>query len=150
MPVFEGLFPGEHDAIVQSLLYNFAHWHALAKLRMHSETSLLALDETFKRLSHQLRKFRDFMCVAFTMMELPRESAARERKAARERAGLSNPDAGSGSQKAKKFNLSTYKFHAMGDYVRSIQLFGTTDSFTMQIVRKSIIFIFSRLNLISD
>ncbi|KAG2135061.1 hypothetical protein BD769DRAFT_1665020 [Suillus cothurnatus] len=123
MPVFEGLFPGEHDAIIQLLLYNFAHWHALAKLWMHSKMSLLALDETFKRLSRQLRKFHDFMCIAFTTMELPKERAA----------CLSNPDAGSGSRKAKKFNLSTYKFHAMGDYVRSIQLFGTTDSFTTQI-----------------
>jgi hypothetical protein len=28
MPVFEGLFPEDHDKIVQSLLYRFAQWHA--------------------------------------------------------------------------------------------------------------------------
>lgn len=33
------------------------------------------------------------------------------------------------------FNLSTYKFHSMGDYATTIKLFGTTDSFTTQIVR---------------
>lgn len=71
-------------------------------------------------------------------MELPKEKAARERKIARERAGTNNPDTGSSGRKAKKFNLNTYKFHAMGDYVRSIQLFGTTDSFTTQIVRESL------------
>ncbi|KIK31556.1 hypothetical protein CY34DRAFT_59294, partial [Suillus luteus UH-Slu-Lm8-n1] len=124
IPVFEGLFPGEHDAIVQLLLYRFAQWHALAKLRMHSETTLSALEETFKRLSRQLRKFRDRTCTIFTTVELPKEKAARERQVARERPGLNNPDqAGSGGRKSKKFNLNTYKFHAMGDYVRSIMLF---------------------------
>jgi hypothetical protein len=141
MPVFEGLFPGGHDAIIQSLLYRFMHWHALAKLRMQSETTLSALDKTFKRLSHRLRKFGDVTCAAFNAMELPKEKAARERKTARERSGLDNPDAGSGSRKTKKFNLRTYKFHAMGDYVRSIRLFGTTDSFTMQIVRECLSFV---------
>jgi hypothetical protein len=31
-------------------------------------------------------------------------------------------------------NLLTYKLHALGDYVRSIRLFGTTDSYSTQIV----------------
>lgn len=128
------LFPPEHDVIIQSLLYRFAHWHALAKLRMHSETTLSLLDQMFKRLSRQLRKFSDFTCTVFTTMELPKEKAACERKTARERSALANPVTGGGNRKTKKFNLSTYKFHAMGDYVRSIWLFGTTDSFTTQIV----------------
>lgn len=136
IPVFEGLFPQDHDVIVQSLLYRFAHWHALAKLRMHSETTLSALGKTFKRLCNQLRTFRSFTCAAIATTELPKERDARERKAARERSGPCNPDSGSGGRKAKKFNMNTYKFHAMGDYVQSIWLFGTTDSFTTQIVSK--------------
>lgn len=140
MPVFEGLFPEGHDALVQSLLYRFALWHALAKLRIHSETTLSVFDGTFKQLSHQLRKFRDFTCAAFTTLELPKEQAARDRKAARERSGLGNPDTGSSGRKAKKFNLRTYKFHAMGDYLRSIRLFGTTDSFTSQIVGERLLY----------
>jgi hypothetical protein len=135
MPVFEGLFPEDHDALIQTLLYRFAQWHALAKLRLHSETTLTVFDKTFKKLTRQLRKFRDFTCVTFTTVELPREKAARERKATRERSGADIADAGSGRQKSKKFNMNTYKFHAMGDYVYSIRLFGTTDSFTSQIVR---------------
>jgi hypothetical protein len=35
----------------------------------------------------------------------------------------------------KQFNLNTYKFHALGDYVSMIRMFGTTDSFTTQVVR---------------
>lgn len=139
MPAFEGLFPADHDVVVQSLLYRFAQWHALAKLRMHSDSTLTALEETFKRLSWLLRKFRDFTCAAFSTMELPKERAARERKAAREGSGPDNVGAGSGGRKVKKFNLNTYKFHAMGDYLQTIRLFGTIDSFTSQIVRASLI-----------
>ncbi|KAG2061327.1 hypothetical protein BDR06DRAFT_848767, partial [Suillus hirtellus] len=32
------------------------------------------------------------------------------------------------------FNMSTYKLHALGDYVKSIWLFGTTDNFSTQVV----------------
>jgi len=71
-------------------------------------------------------------------MELPKEKAARERKTACEHADLSNLDAGSSGRKNKKFNLNMYKFHAMADYIQSIQHFGNTDSFTTQIVRESL------------
>ncbi|KAG2076567.1 hypothetical protein BDR04DRAFT_1125654 [Suillus decipiens] len=84
IPVFDGLFPVGHDVLVQSLLYRFAEWHALAKLRMHSDSTIKSI-------------------------------------------GL----------RMKRFNLATYKFYAMGDYVRTIQFFGTTDSFTTQIIIKS-------------
>ncbi|KAG1811116.1 uncharacterized protein BJ212DRAFT_1224937, partial [Suillus subaureus] len=133
MPVFEGLFPRGHDEVIQLLLFRFAQWHALAKLRMHSESTLLALEETFKRLSHQLRRFRSFTCTAFTTVELPREQAAHERRAAHQRLALGNPDMESGGRRTKKFNINTYKFHAMGDYLYLIRLFGTVDSFTSQI-----------------
>ncbi|KAG2060731.1 hypothetical protein BDR06DRAFT_1054389 [Suillus hirtellus] len=126
MPVFEGLFLEGHDELVQSLLYRFALWHTLAKLRIHSDTTLSVLEETFKQLSH-------VTCAAFTTLELPKEKAAQDRKAAHERSCANNPDITSSGRKTKKFNLSTYKFHAMGNYLQSIQLFGTTDSFTSQI-----------------
>ncbi|KAG2028759.1 hypothetical protein BDR03DRAFT_882737 [Suillus americanus] len=134
LTIFEGLFPEEHDAIVQSLLYQFAQWHALTKLRMHSKTTLSILDVRFKKLSHQLRKFRNSTCAAFVTVKLPKEKTAHECNAAHQHSGSNNPNAGSGGRKTKKFNLNTYKFHAMGDYLQSIQLFGTVDSFTSQIV----------------
>jgi hypothetical protein len=128
------LFPADHDALVQSLLYRFAQWHALAKLRLHSESTVNFLEETFKKLSQKLRKFRDFTCVAFNTSELPREKAARQRKAAKHSETNGTPPESNGAR-IKTFNLSTYKFHAMGDYPTTIRLFGTTDSFTTQIVR---------------
>ncbi|KAG1855220.1 hypothetical protein DFJ58DRAFT_727662 [Suillus subalutaceus] len=48
IPIFEGLFPPNHDATVQSLLYRFSEWHALAKLRLHSDSTLVFLEESFK------------------------------------------------------------------------------------------------------
>lgn len=38
------------------------------------------------------------------------------------------------SSKYRFLNLITYKWHALGDYVKSIRLFGTTDSYSTQIV----------------
>ncbi|KAG1855096.1 hypothetical protein C8R48DRAFT_776498 [Suillus tomentosus] len=133
MPVFEGLFPPEHDAAVQSLLYRFAQWHALAKLRIHSDSTLAFLDETFKTLSRMLRKFRTHTCAAFNAVELPKEKAARQRRLTQRFEAHTNVAPESTGARAKMFNLNTYKFHAMGDYVKTIRLFGTTDSFTTQI-----------------
>lgn len=133
IPVFEGLFPTVHDRVVQSLLYRFAQWHALAKLRIHSESTVTFLQETFKNLSQNLRKFRRDTCDAFNTMELPKERAARQRRVAQRSESSAAPLESSGA-KTKKFNLETYKFHSMGDYVRTIKLFGTTDSFTTQTV----------------
>jgi hypothetical protein len=124
---------------VQSLLYRFAEWHALVKLRLHSESTLAFLGETFKNLSQKLRKFRTDTCEAFATWELPKEKAARQKKFAQRSETHEVPPESTGPR-AKKFNLNTYKFHAMGDYVGTIRFFGTTDSFTTQIVRISDIY----------
>jgi hypothetical protein len=71
-------------------------------------------------------------------VELPKEKAARQKKADQS-SGTQNATAGSNGPRVKKFNLATYKFHAMGDYIRTISIFGTTDSFTTQIVRHYLI-----------
>jgi hypothetical protein len=43
--------------------------------------------------------------------------------------------AGSASaRKPKNLNLFTYKWHALGDYVWAIHLFGGTDGLSMQVV----------------
>jgi hypothetical protein len=40
--------------------------------------------------------------------------------------------------KLKTLNVFTYKFHALGDYVHSIHVFGTTDSYSTQLVNSSL------------
>jgi hypothetical protein len=46
------------------------------------------------------------------------------------------PPSASTSRKPKTLNLLTPKFHALGDYVHTIRMFGGTDSFSTQLVRK--------------
>jgi len=137
MPAFEGLFPSKHDQVIQTLLFRLAQWHALAKLRLHTDYSLKLLDEASRLLGDQLRTFQDFTCTAFKTMELASETAARWREKARSLdttlPGSSKTSATSAAR-PKSFNLVTYKFHALGDYVHSIHLFGTTDYYTTQLV----------------
>ena len=61
------------------LLYRISEWHALAKLRMHTEDSLRFMEETTKELGDLLRQFRNLTCSKFNTVELPREADARLR-----------------------------------------------------------------------
>ncbi|GJF00863.1 hypothetical protein PsYK624_171650 [Phanerochaete sordida] len=46
VPVFDGLFANERDnQLVSKLLFELAHWHSLAKLRMHTDSTLELLDD---------------------------------------------------------------------------------------------------------
>jgi hypothetical protein len=100
---------------------------------MHSESTITFLEETFKKLSRKLRHFRKHTCATFTTVELPKEKTARQHRASqRSENGIASQEPS--RARVKFFNLLTYKFHAMGDYAATIRFFGTTDSFTTQIV----------------
>jgi len=107
-------------------------WHAYAKLRLHTEPTLTSFEHVTTDLGTLLRHFTTVTCVAFKTKELPREKAARLRRAAT--AGTA-PAASGGASKPKAFNLSTYKLHALGDYPRTIHERGTTDNYTTGRVR---------------
>lgn len=123
-----------------TVLYRCAEWHALAKLRMHTEASLSLLNNASRQLSLTLWKFRDEITHAYHTFEFLRECVARQRRRRAEDASRS-ASGQSSRPKPKGLNLKTYKFHAIGDYIRTIMQFGTTDSYTTQIVR-STIFVF--------
>lgn len=134
MPVFEGLFPPPHDLTMQRLLFRLSEWHALAKLRIHTDETLTLLQQSLQRLGDQLRHFQRDTCPAFHTHELPMEAAQRQRKEAADlKAGRRKKELRS-ALLPKRFNLNTYKFHALGDYDRMIRMFGTTDSFSTQVV----------------
>lgn len=102
------------------LLYRTAEWHALAKLRMHSDATLDHLESLTKEFGCLMRQFRDLTCSQFQTVELPRELAAQNRQQQRMQAKVFNqstPNTGSSSQKQKILNLFTPKFHSLGDYV---------------------------------
>jgi len=62
------------------LLYRFSEWHALAKLRMHTEDSLELMEERTKELGELLRQFRRLTCTKFGTVELQREADTRVRR----------------------------------------------------------------------
>ena len=119
------------------LLFRLAEWHSLVKLRLHSDDSLGLLDQSLKNLSMQLRRFVKVTCAAFETKELPSEVKARQRhqQTQAEKRNMTDVPSSSGSPHTKRINMHTYKFHALGDYVNTIKLFSTTDSYTTQIVR---------------
>ena len=122
--------------------------------------SLDILESTTKDLGQRLRDFESATCSAFQTCELKRETEARQRrqtKVATEPNAASTseitedvpPSLGRPgpmtivngktplqsvhiARKQKKFNLNTYKTHSLGDYVRTIRMYGTTDSYSTE------------------
>jgi hypothetical protein len=109
--VFEGLLPSPHNEIVTTLLYRLAEWHALAKLRMHTDNTLSLLDTITAILGHELRRFRRVVCSAYSTKDLPKENAARQRKKQRDQAKATTNAAssacGSTSKAAKSLSTQT-------------------------------------------
>jgi hypothetical protein len=143
------------------LLYRTAEWHGFAKLRLHTDSTLKHLQSLTKEFGRLMREFRDQTCSQFQTFELQREVDARNRNQQRRLANTSSvvtpsqtrtssasagghrantlrPATSTGTQanvrKAKTLNISTTKFHFLGDYVHTIQMFGCTDSYSTQLV----------------
>jgi hypothetical protein len=114
------------------LLFTFATWHAYAKLRMHSNSTIRAFRNVTTELGSRARKFLRTTCEAYVTYELPMEQNRRARRLAKKNAGKSTSKAT--SKKRKAWNISTYKWHSYGDYADTIEEFGTTDSYSTQIV----------------
>lgn len=64
------------------LLFVLAHWHGLAKLRLHTDTTLDILDQLTSELGDQFRSFVSRVCDQVETKELPREYQARKRREA--------------------------------------------------------------------
>ena len=85
-----------------------------------------------------MRKFQHTTCMTYYMTELPQEYATRGRRTAAlaARRGHSASTLRS-DPKFKTLNLNTYKYHSLGDYPNTIHCYGTTDSYSIQIVSQS-------------
>ncbi|KAH9923724.1 uncharacterized protein BXZ73DRAFT_103768 [Epithele typhae] len=121
-PCFEGLgfVSPSHNKIVLDMIFRLSTWHALAKLRLHSEDSLRYMEHVTTLLGATMRSFVRHVCLAYLTKELPKETAARQRRKVATTASI------------KVFDLNTIKFHKMPEYPRSIRQFGTTDNTTTQ------------------
>jgi hypothetical protein len=67
------------------LLFVAAHWHGLAKLRMHNDLTLDIMDAVTASFGDKLRIFNQTTCAAFITRELEREFNARVRRQAKEK-----------------------------------------------------------------
>lgn len=150
IPAFERLFPPEHIDRVLKLLFPMAEWHSFAKLRMQTDPTLEHLRRLTPEIERLMREFKNTTCTEFDPFELLREAAARgrrEQRAANARAAVAGASvsntvptsptpaaAAKSSKKPKTLNLNIYKWHALGDYVPTIMLFGPTDPYSTQLV----------------
>ena len=87
-----------------------------------------------------LRSFQQDVCSQYQTFDLPSEEAARaRRKAAAKKDDVAakkgkGKESAAGSRKLRKFNLNTYKIHALGGYANAIRLFGSPDNYNSQSV----------------
>ncbi|KAF8596783.1 hypothetical protein BDV93DRAFT_454284, partial [Ceratobasidium sp. AG-I] len=143
IPVFEGLLPNICDELAQQLIFTFAKWHGLAKLRLHTTTTLAILNTLTTKLGSALQNFGK-LTEGLNVCETPKEYARRRKQ-------YESSKASSGARHAKApttdtsetsgdgrrqcvLNLSTYKMHLLGDYASTIGEYGTTDFYSTQIV----------------
>lgn len=133
IPCFDRLFPEEVDTEIRQLLFRAAEWHALAKLRMHTDSSVTLLHNATVRLGVALRHFRDVICPKFDTVETPSEVLKRQRAVARAEAeGRTSSLAATTGRRPRAYNLNTPKVHFLGDYVPQIEWVGTSDSYTSE------------------
>lgn len=111
-------------------------------MRLHTDSTLAWLDESTKGFGRQIRRFQGHTCSFFDTRELPQEETVRCRRQQKKKqsTNLSDPSplvpapapATPAGSKKKLFNLILIKLHALGDYVKTIKTFGTTDSYSTQ------------------
>ena len=102
---------------------------------MHTDDTMQIFQRVTCELGNELHFFRD-TCTAFTTKELRREAECRRRKEAHAAplTTVTTSSTTTNNRRPKVLNLNTYKLHALSDYPSQIKLFGTTDSFSTQLV----------------
>ena len=131
MPAFEGLLPLRDDQTVADLLFELANWHALAKLRLHTDVTLDIFRAATQTMYEAVRNFEATTCANYTTHELPNEAQARARRDTKS-ASRARP---SSAPRRVYFNvMNTFKYHSLGDYPDWIARSGPTDNYTTQVV----------------
>ena len=118
--VLKGLLPEPHNKIILALAFDMATWHAYAKLRKHTEYTIWSLRSQTKELGRQLHYFAAHTCSQYKMKRLPSEEVTRIRRRAgkakkKDKQAGSGEPAMEGEPDVKRFSLTTYKIHALGD-----------------------------------
>lgn len=77
IPMFESLFLSALEEILIYLLFELATWHALAKLRLHTELTIVALEHSTQHLGEAIRVFEGKLHAEYTAGELPGDDVLR-------------------------------------------------------------------------
>jgi hypothetical protein len=138
MPCFENLFPKPYDDSIQDLLFSMAAFHGFAKMRMHTDMSLLVFDGLTSILGKTARYFANIVCKALPAHATPKEAAAKARRKAQRKAHTktsktqskqahsrgkgraskkSDDDEQEEEEDCRSFNLFTFKWHTLTHYV---------------------------------
>jgi hypothetical protein len=133
LPVIDGILPDPYNDIILDLWYILATWHAYAKLRMHTGSTIKSFWTVTSVLGAKVRQFIRDVCTAYTTYELPKETRQRARRTAQTTPSTGASNAAT-TRKRKDWNISTYKYHSLGDYPAVIPRMGTTDSYSTQLV----------------
>ncbi|KAJ3967322.1 hypothetical protein EV361DRAFT_871713 [Lentinula raphanica] len=134
IPVFEGLIDDPaHNKQIMTLLYRAAEWHALAKLRMHTEQTLDYMETRTREFGKIMRDFCALCKEGYDTYETGREQSARTRRASGKATKTNAPASSTSPRRKKLLNLFTYKWHGMMDYVWFIKWTGPTDSYSTQL-----------------
>ncbi|KAG2063716.1 hypothetical protein BDR04DRAFT_1131029 [Suillus decipiens] len=133
IPIFDGLLPELHNHTVLQLLFTMAHWHGLAKLRMHSDLTLQIMDQVTSALGQQFCHFKATVCAGYVTHELRLEVEHCAQHLAKQAMKQKTAHWYQGVKRCKVFNFQTYKFHTLGDYVSTIRRYGTSDSFSTEL-----------------
>jgi hypothetical protein len=138
IPVIEGLLSEKDENDVLDLIFILSTWHAYAKLRLHTDHTLASFDALTKPLGAALRYFAGKFSDRFDTKELQKEADARKRRADTSKSMSKTTTKQKAPGSRARFNLVTYKLHAIGDYASTIRQRGTTDSYSTQMVGVSL------------
>ena len=132
--MFDGLLPDHCNAFILELLFICTHWHGLAKLCLYSDNTLDIMDDVTVGLGVQFHEFHNKICPKFQTWELPHEAATHQGHTQKNHQSGANTETNNKEPYLKNFNLETYKYHLLGDYIATIHRLGTTDSYSTTMV----------------
>ncbi|KAJ7460440.1 hypothetical protein B0H11DRAFT_2286106 [Mycena galericulata] len=133
LPVLEGLLPEPHNEIVMTLWFVLATWHAYAKLRLHSSSTIQCFRAVTTDLGANARRFLRTTCETYVTYKLPQETKKRARREASKKSKSTKTAGTASGKKRKAWNIATCKYHSLGDYPDAIVQIGTTDSYSTQV-----------------
>ncbi|EIW80114.1 hypothetical protein CONPUDRAFT_58371, partial [Coniophora puteana RWD-64-598 SS2] len=138
LPVFGGIFPSRmHNKVILDLLFELGKWHLLAKLCLHTDDTIELLEHTTISLGASARKFQAEVCPSYDTRKIPSETSAHGHRAVTKIANLKGKARKTNvaqSSKRKVLNFDTYKYHSLGNTVKSIRHYGTMDNYNSLLV----------------